>query len=226
MKKIITPLTIVLLGLSLVSCTINKPAATVKKITVSGTGSVSVQPDLLTMQFLVRTAGQTVAYASERNALLTTGVINAINEAGVDLSDITTVKYSITPETPNNASSRYIVTNTISVIIRNEEINSKVIDAAVRNGANGLTSFEYVVTDKTSALRQARTLAIQNAQDAASLLAGASGCKIGEVLEITENYVSSGNTEMYSLAKTASTPIKEGNVSVNSSVTVTFALEY
>ena len=99
-------------------------------------------------------------------------------------------------------------------------------------GANGITSFEYLCSDKTTALREARTLAIKNAQDAASLLAGASGCKVNSVLEIREDYTSVGraNDMMYKFAVAEAaeggtrTPIVEGNITITSNVTVKYEL--
>ena len=113
------------------------------------------------------------------------------------------------------------------------ELTGKVIDAAVKNntGANGVTSFEYLVSDKATALREARTLAIKNAQDAAALLAGASGCKVNSVLEIREDYTSAGrsNDMMFKAvsmdaAGALPTPILEGNVTITSNVTVKYEL--
>ena len=79
-------------------------------------------------------------------------------------------------------------------------------------------------------MREARTLAIKNAQDAASLLAGASGCKVNSVLEIREDYTSTGrgNEMLYKAASMSNgatpTPITEGNVTITSNVTVKYEL--
>ena len=96
--------------------------------------------------------------------------------------------------------------------------------------STGITSFEYLVSDKSTALREARTLAVKNAQDAASLLAGASGCKISSVLEIREDYTSSGrsNDMMFKAvameAGGTTTPIVEGNITITSNVTIKYEL--
>ena len=94
-------------------------------------------------------------------------------------------------------------------------------------GANGLTGFTYLAEEDTSALRQARTQAIQNAQDAANLLAGASGAKVGTVLEITEGYSTVSQPKLASTiaSNSVATPIVEGTVTVESNVTVRYSLE-
>ena len=236
MKKSIKSILIIGLGTALLSsCVLGRPAkeeAPVRSITVSGTGSVSVKPDMVSMKFIVKTTGWNCPQTAERNAINTTNTINAIKEAGVPESDISTYDYSITQDNTHAYAGEYTVRNTIAVLIRNVDLTGKVIDAAVKNntGANGITSFEYLVSDKATALREARTLAIKNAQDAASLLAGASGCKVNSVLEIREDYTSTGrgNEMLYKAASMSNgatpTPITEGNVTITSNVTVKYEL--
>lgn len=221
--------------LFLSSCYINRPVKaeeTVRTITVSGSGNVTLNPDVVTLKFIVRTMDWNVARSVEKNAVNTANVFAALKEVGVADSDISTSDYQITQDNTKDYPGQYTVRNTIAVYIRNTELTGKVIDAAVKGnvGANGLTSFDYSVTDKTSALRQARTLAIQDAQDAAALLAGASGCKISRVLNIHEDYTTTRNAGEYMMAKVARsdsvpTTIETGAVTVSSNVTITYELE-
>ena len=236
MRKMVKSILIIGLGSALLSsCMIGRPAkedAPVRSITVSGSGSVSVKPDMVSMKFIVKNTGWNCPQVTERNAINTTNTINAIKEAGIPESDISTFDYSIVQDNSHNYAGEYTVRNTIAVIIRNVDLTGKVIDAAVKNniGANGITSFEYLVSDKATALREARTLAIKNAQDAAALLAGASGCKVNGVLEIREDYTSAGrgNEMMFKAvsmdAGGTTTPIVEGNVTITSNVTVKYEL--
>ncbi len=237
MKKMIKSILIIGLGSALFSsCMIGRPAkdeAPVRSITVSGSGSVSVKPDMVSMKFIVKSTNWNCQQAAEKNAINTANTIAAIKDAGIPESDISTYDYSITQDNSHTYAGEYTVRNSIAVVIRNIELTGKVIDAAVKNniGANGITSFEYLVSDKATALREARTLAIKNAQDAASLLAGASGCKVNGVLEIREDYTSAGraNDMMFkAVSMEASggtpTPIVEGNVTITSNVTVKYEL--
>ena len=236
MKKAVKSILILGLGSVLLSsCMIARPSkeeAPVRSITVSGSGSINVKPDMVSMKFIVRNTGWNCPQVAERNAINTTNTINAIKEAGIPESDISTFDYSISQDNSHSYAGEYTVRNTIAVIIRNTELTGKVIDAAVKNntGANGITSFEYLVSDKATALREARTLAIKNAQDAASLLAGASGCKVNGVLEIREDYTSASrnNDMMFKAvsmeAGSTPTPIVEGNVTITSNVTIKYEL--
>ena len=230
MKKIVLAVSAVL-ALSFASCTINKPAETQRYITVSGSGTVSVSPDLVSIKFIVRNSGWNVSQTAERNAINTNNAIAAIKAAGVADDDIFTSDYKITQDNSQVYPGQYTVRNTISVIVRNPDLTGKVIDSAVKQntGANGVTDFEYMVSDRSTALRQARTMAIKDAQDAANLLAGASGCKVGNVLEISENYTSTSRNDGVVLAKAvksnADITIEPGKLDITSNVTIKYTIE-
>jgi len=229
---------IFIIGLSLVmlsSCVLRRPAkeeAAARFITVSGSGSVTVKPDMLSLNFIVRNTGWNCPQTAEKNALLSKSAIDAIKEAGISESDISTYDYSITQDNTHSYAGEYTVTNIINVIIRRLDMAGAVIDAAIKSnsGANGLTSFEYLVSDKSTALREARTLAVKNAQDAAALLAGASGCKVSNVLEIREDYTTAGrqNNHMMGSFDTSSsgakTQLLDGNITITSNVTIKFEI--
>ena len=236
MKNLVKSILVIGVGTALLSsCVLGRPAkeqAPVRSITVSGTGSVSIKPDMVSVKFIVKSTNWNCPTAAERCAINTANTIAAIKEAGIPESDISTYDYSISQDNTHTYAGEYTVRNTIAVLIRNVDLTGKVIDAAVKNntGANGVTSFEYLVSDKATALREARTLAIKNAQDAASLLAGASGCKVNGVIEIREDYTSAGrsNDMMFKAAAMSSngtpTPIVEGNITITSNVTVKYEL--
>ena len=230
LKKISTLIITAGVILFVSSCTVNKPEEKVRTITVSGTGIVTLPADQLTVRFLVRTSEWNVNYARDKNAETTTKVIEKIKEAGVLDADITTVDYRISQDNSNPYPGKYTIVNYVQVLIRDINNAGNVIDMAVANGANGLTSFSYSATENPNSLREARTLAVQNAQDAAALIAGASGCKVADVLDIQEGY----NPSSYSRATNSAmlkavgnsytTPIEAGNVEITSTVTITFSL--
>ena len=212
------------------SCTVNKPEEKLRTITVTGTGIVTQPADQLTVRFLVRTNEWNVNLARDKNAEITTKVIDKIKEAGVSDADITTVDYRISQDNSNTYPGKYTVTNYVQVLIRDLSNAGNVIDNAVANGVNGLTSFSYSATENPNALREARTLAVQNAQDAASLIAGASGCKVADVIDIQEGYNPSSYTRstnsamLKAVGNSYTTPIEAGNIEITSTVTITFSL--
>ena len=123
------------------SCTVNKPEEKVRTITVSGTGIVTLPADQLTVRFLVRTSEWNVNLARDKNAEITTKVIDKIKESGVLEGDITTVDYRISQDNSNSYPGKYTVVNYVQVLIRDLSNAGNVIDNAVANGANVLNSF-------------------------------------------------------------------------------------
>ena len=219
------------------SCMLNKSSAEVKNsLTVNGTGSVTLEPDMIALKFLVKNTGWNIPQVAERNSINTANTIAAIKEAGIPESDITTCDYEVTQDNTHSYAGEYTAKNTVTVLVRNIDITSKVIDAAVKNniGANGIISFEYLVSDKANALKEARLLAITNAQDAASLIAGATGCKVNGVLEIKEDYSTQKTTleglyeNVYQTSSSnlasLSKPIKNGTITISSNVTIKYEL--
>ena len=87
MNKLVKSILIIGLGSALFSsCMIGRPAkeeAPDRSITVSGTGSVSVKPDMVSIKFIVKSTNWNCPAAAERNAINTTNTINAIKEAGI-----------------------------------------------------------------------------------------------------------------------------------------------
>ena len=237
MKRSLYIVALIISGVLLSSCYMKNNDEKVEDkryITVSGTGAVTLKPDMVTLKFHVKTTDWNVNNAAEKNAVKTNNVLNAFKEIGLADEDVSTYDYRITQDNSKEYPGQYTVQNIIVVNVRNLDNVGNVIDTAVKNntGANGISSFQYVVTDKTTALREARTLAVQNAQDAASLLAGASGCKLGDVVDLKEDYTSSdsnGYDRMYKAvaleeSTNTATPIAEGNVTITSNITVKYEL--
>ena len=99
MKTLVKSILIIGLGSALLSsCMLNRPAkeeAPVRSITVSGSGSVSVKPDMVSIKFIVKQTGWNCPQTAEKTAINTTNTINAIKEAGIPESDISTYEVNI-----------------------------------------------------------------------------------------------------------------------------------
>lgn len=226
---------LIFICLLMVSCSANRQPQQEqpRTITVNGSGTVYVMPDRAIMVFAVITQNWVAQTAVQENARIMGEVIDALRNAGVRESDISTSDYTVNQQgTWNNGvytAGRYRADNTVTVVIQTIDMVGKLIDTAIGAGANSLTSLSFKVSDTDTALRQARTLAVQDAQNAAALFAGASGCAVGNVIEFVENgdsYFS--NTQVMNNAGNSVdtiTPISAGRIAVTSSITVTYALQ-
>ena len=193
MKKITNAIAAVLCVGALSSCTIQQDNFSKRTVSVSGTGAVTIEADNATIILSVITKGKEVAATSEENAQKMTAVQNAVIGAGISKDCISTQNYSVYQEshydqkTGRQIPDDYRVTNQIKILVKKIAMTSDVIDLALKSGANQLSSLTYGVTDTEIAKKQARSLAIQQAHEAANLLAGASGAKLGKALSISEH---------------------------------------
>ena len=239
MKKII--ITILAAGLLLSSCSIQQDNYSKRTVSVSGTGSVTVEADTATIILSVITKGKDVAETSAENALKMTAVQEAVKAKGIQKECISTQNYSVFQESHyDNKSGKqvyddYRVTNQIKILVKKIGMAGEIIDLALKSGANQLSSLTYGVTDTEIAKKQARSLAISQAQESANLLAGASGAKLGKVLSISEHSDFSyprarlmkasavANADM-ALEEAAPTPISGGSSTITITVDAVYQL--
>ena len=239
MKKNI--ITILAAGLLLSSCSIQQDNYSKRTVSVSGTGSVTVEADTATIILSVITKGKDVAETSAENALKMTAVQEAVKAKGIQKECISTQNYSVFQESHyDNKSGKqvyddYRVTNQIKILVKKIGMTGEIIDLALKSGANQLSSLTYGVTDTEIAKKQARSLAISQAQESANLLAGASGAKLGKVLSISEHSDYSyprarlmkasavANADM-ALEEAAPTPISGGSSTITITVDAVYQL--
>lgn len=230
----------VLLALCLFcSCTIKTQQNNKRTVSVSGSGTVEVEADSATLILSVITRAKDVAQASQENALKMQKVQNSIIESGIPEKDITTEGYSVYQER-NYVNGRsvlgdYNVTNRIKVYIKDLSLVSNVIDLSLKNGANELTSLQYGITNKELFVKQARILAVQNAQEAANLIAGTSGAVLGKILTVSEDFNNFGGRTIMAKAAvandqllesaTVATPLNAGKSSITITVHATYELK-
>lgn len=219
---------------SSLSCSLVKRAeGSSRTITVTGRGVVEAEPDKASVVVSVVTQEWVAKTAADRNAEIMTRVRGALVASGVNANDITTTNYSIHRKESwdggRQSIGRYQVRNEMKIVVYNTALASDVIDTAISAGANELTSLTFTVSDDTSLVRQARTLAVQQAQETASLLAGAAGCKIGESITIIEESDAGGinmmNYAPAAMSSGAVSTLSSGKIEVSSTVTITYALQ-
>ncbi len=223
------------------SCTIKTTEVYRRTVSVTGTGSVEVEADNATITLSVITRAKDAGNASRENAEKMTKVQEAVIAAGILKDDISTEHYTIEQETTYTngriSYGDYVATNRIKIFVKDLNLTGTVIDAALKSGANQLSSFQYGITNKDSYVKQARTLAVQNAHDAANLLATTSGAFLGKVLNINEQQ---GNFGMYKVSAmrsnsieadamaevaTVSTPISGGKTTISFTVDAVYELK-
>ena len=233
-----------LLILALTACDVNiasevlSSSTTDRAIHVTGSGSVTGEPDIATLDLGVSVEQETIAEAREEAASTMTALIASLKANNVAEKDIKTENFSIHPQydyTDNGRILRgYRVNNTVRAKIRELATLSDIIDAAAGAGGNNIVinSIQFMIDDTTPLQTQARSLAVKDAEAKAQTLAEASGVTLGEPITITESTYFEGPPIPFATAEAAfddaartSTPIVAGELTVTVNVTVVYEIE-
>jgi uncharacterized protein YggE len=205
------------------------PAST--GITVSGRGSVTVKPDMASLQLGVQTMDADAGKARKANDDAMSRVMAALKGQGVAENDITTTNYSIYPQYDSDyvKITSYVVTNTVNVKVRDLKKLGGVISTAVSAGANSSYGISFDVQDRTAAYNQALAQAMDKAKVRAELMAKECGVKLGRVMTVSESSYSPGPTvmmdESWGAVKAAGeTPVSAGQMDITASVNVVYEI--
>src|SRR3974390_713654 len=149
-------------------------------ITVTGEGSFALAPHIAVIRIGVSTQGKTAADASNANAQKMAAVLGAIKDAPIAERDVQTAALSLQPQYDSNKPGAprlvgFQASNQVAVKIRDIQELPNVIDRAISAGANEMSGIEFVVSEESKLLDQARGRAIADARRKADLYAQAAG---------------------------------------------------
>jgi uncharacterized protein len=200
-------------------------------ITVTGEGVVQVVPDRAQLTLGVVTEDTTVSNAQQKNNELITEIISALNTLGIPEDQIKTVTYRIEPRYDfidgQQQFRAYEVTHMVQVIVEDLTQTGAVVDAAVENGANMVTSIQFTVADPTNLYREALQLAIEDARGKANAMTDTLNVSLVETpVKVIERSVG-GPVRFYdgAMLSSAATPIQPGSISIQASVEVIYSFQ-
>jgi hypothetical protein len=236
-KTILLLAAILVLGAVLAACgpsTVTlQQQAPLRLVTVTGTGMVSLAPDIAYIYIGVHTQNASASQAVAENNAQAQAVMTTIKGFGVEDKDIKTTNFSIYPQQQYDTAGKltgvlYVVDNTVYVTVRDLSKLGDLLDATVQSGANNINSIQFDVADKTEALSQARQAAVENARKQADELTAATGVKLGDVQTIS--YADSTPPVMLQFAKAdtlaaSSVPVSSGSLQITTTVTIVYAIK-
>jgi uncharacterized protein YggE len=205
-------------------------------IEVSGTGSVTVEPDRALVSFAMETRAVTAADAASANADAMDRVLRAVRAGGFEELDLTTFGYSLQPEySVTNAQRRtreivaYVAHNNVRATIADVDAIGRLIDTAIGAGANRVASIAFMASDTDAAQSEALAEAVRTARAQAVVIAESLGYRLGPPLEVRGSPQRPVLPPMRVAATTfeaqaAPTPIEAGDQTVTATVTIRFAL--
>lgn len=211
------------------------PESTPRTITVTGTGRVSVEPDVADLRLGVTVTALTAQQARAANANVTTAVIGALRALDLAARDIQTANLTLSPTYDYSGDANpprltgYTLSNTVAVLVRDVGKAGQAIDDALEAGATTLDSLAFRVLDPSGSEQQAREAAVADARAKADVLAAAAGVSISGVAAISEQGAPTPfpvvHREMAMMAaRDAATPMETGTNEVAISVVVTYLI--
>lgn len=200
-------------------------------ISVTGEATVSVPPDLAQVEAGVTSDAKTAREASEANNAAMGKLLLALKAANIDQKDIQTSRLSLQPQyTPNRAGpaavAGYRASNRVTVRLRDVTKVAGIIDTLVGAGATDIGGINFMVSQASKLLDDARTQAIADARRKAEIYAKAAGVTLGAPLSIAEE----GSAAPVFRAKMvaapmAPTPVAQGEETLSVTVSVSWAIK-
>ncbi len=240
MKNKIPVLAIVLVAVvALSACgslpsSINVVSQSPRTVTVTGTGMVTLTPDIAYITIGVQTQNASAKDAVAENNTDAAALIAAIKSFGVETKDIQTTNFSVYPQQQYDNNGHitgiiYVVSNSVFVTVRDLTKLGDLLDKTVQSGANTISSITFDVADKAAALTQARQAAVNEANKQAQELTKATGVTLGEVQTIS--YSDSTPPVPVPMAKSdlmlgaGSVPVQSGSMQISTTVTIVYSLK-
>jgi uncharacterized protein YggE len=213
--------------------TLPTPAPQIRTLQVSGTGEVSLTPDIATINIGVHTEHEDAAEALASNNTQAHKVIDLLKGQGIAEKDIRTSNFSIYPQQQydgqgNPTGIKFVVDNSVIVTVRDLGKIGTLLDAAVQAGANSISGISFDVADKTAALSEARKQAVADAKAQAAGLAEAAGVKLAAIqnLSVSSGYQSPvyGGFKAADMAG-AAVPINPGQLTITVNVNIVYEIQ-
>lgn len=228
-----------LAALATLACTVDTNVTLAQSeqtgIAVSGTGRVTVVPDIGVLSLGVESTQPTVAAARTEAAKAMDAVRASLKQNGVEDKDIATTGFNIQPQQDFRGGAPriigYQVTNQVTVKVRQLDALSKTLDGAVAAGRDAVrvNGVSFAVDKPERFENEARDKAVADARARAEQLAKAAGVKLGRARSVNESFGGGGPVPMRAMAGAAedmvATPLSPGESEVTLTVNIVYEVE-
>jgi uncharacterized protein YggE len=198
-----------------------------RTVEVTVTESISVPAEVADVTIVCLTHGQTHDQAYQENLRIADRVVKALLASGIGKENITSSTIELRENTSQDGENkslnpvkprRFAAEQTWKVHVAVDEAQ-KVVDLAVRAGANGIEDVSWAIRDPEALETKARIAALEKARVTAAEIAKGLGGKLGEPL-----YAANALSGIMSLLS-RSGQTETSNASVSSSSEPTFSLQ-
>jgi uncharacterized protein YggE len=190
---------------------------------------VSKRPDEAFISAAIQSEHSTAAAAQSDLAAKANKLINRIKALGVADSDVSTSGYWVGPVYApyDQKITGYRADEQVRIKWHNVDSVGKALDALVQDGGATRITVGFGLADPKAAQAEARTAAIADARAKAQAMASAAGVKLAQALRVSDLVSNSrypGPFEFAGAASTNSTQVPVGELAVQVTVEVDFAI--
>jgi uncharacterized protein YggE len=205
-------------------------------IAVLGMGTATGIPDECVLHVNLNATATTPSEALDHCAEAANRVLSALGRVGIESRDVRTTNLSV-QDFFDKASQRVtgrIGSYQLEIIIRSLDDVGRVVATLSSEAGDALQirHLHLVVSDAAPLEKEARRLAVLDAQSKASQLTETAGVALGEILSIQDEGGRNGRphrTQAVAAAVSghiaASLPVEAGEVTASSSVVITYAID-
>lgn len=209
-----------------------------RTITVTGSGEISVEPDMATIIIGVQADAENAADALDSASAATAAILATLDGEGILAEDIRSgairlnPRYSQSALSSGNQITGYQAVNSVEVEVRDLDRLGGLLAAVVGDGANRLDGVRFGLQDPASATDEARRRAVEEGARLAALYADAAGVSVGDLILMSE--MGSGGyrpvmaearqMEMAISSPQYDVPIAPGKIELNASINMVYAI--
>jgi hypothetical protein len=165
-------------------------------VSVSGEGKAAAPPDIAKVRVSINVRADTAARARDDGKAAISRLLSTLERFGVEGPDVETRSFSINPVTQRDEQTSepqivaYALRNTSEISLRDVERVGEMLDELVGEVGDVLRidSISLAIEDPTGMRRQAREMAMRDAQAKAQQLADLAGVSLGPPLSISEGF--------------------------------------
>jgi uncharacterized protein YggE len=200
-------------------------------ISVTGEATVSVAPDQAQIDGGVTSDAKTARETSEANNAAMGKLLLALKGAGIEEKDTQTSRLSLQPQyAPNRTGTSpitgYRASNRVTIRLRDVTKVANVIDVLVGAGANDISGINFMVSQASKLLDEAREKAIADARRKAEIYAKAAGVTLGDPISISEE---GAPVPLYrgkvAAPMAAGAPVAQGEETLSVTISVSWAIK-
>jgi len=200
------------------------------QLKVEGKGTIKVRPDITVVVLEVVTENKELKLAQEENTTRMIAVLRSLRENGILSEDIQTQTYNIVPQYDYIEGKQvfrgYRVEHSLEVTIRDMTKIGEIIDDAVQNGVNQVSSIKFSVANPSAYYQQALNAAVDDALNKARTFGSKLNIAVSKVpVRIVEMGYETGVPIVSLKYQTAgsATPVQTGQVEISARIEAVFA---